>query len=395
MATDTPNSRDEGPRARAARTSSSALLKTTRAKASTLLRLAPFVTPSNARIAYVGAGRSTNLGDLCMLQAYRLLLPGMQLAVAPHGDLRRRMRLLKAFTPGQTICAIALGGGTLIGSRTYRERLEMLLEVFPDVPVFMLGTGVEDPEPVDGRAMTSVAELKSWAPVLERATAVHVRGPRSAEILSMVGIPSEVIGDSALALGDARPTITPEPRLLGVNIGLSQPIWGGDPAQVLREIVIAGRSLVSKGWRIRLLPVWPPDLEYTRSAAAAIGRSVEIREHFGDTDSYLDALRQCDVFVGEKLHSVVLATAVFVPSLMLEYRPKCLDFQRSLGPASHTIRTGSFVAQDVVAKVEELSLDRERQQAALIEAVGRLRARLRSAGQARLRDLSGSEAIAE
>lgn len=95
--------------------------------------------------------------------------------------------------------------------------------------------------------------------------------------------------------------------------------------------------------------------------------------------SYLDSIRECDVFVGEKLHSVVLASAVFVPSIMLEYRPKCLDFQLSLGRGEYNIRIDKLEAADLVDRLEQLSRNRPQEQSKLSTAVAELRGRLRTA----------------
>ena len=52
-------------------------------------------------------------------------------------------------------------------------------------------------------------------------------------------------------------------------------------------------------------------------------------------------------FVGMKLHAVALATCAYVPSIMLEYQPKCRDYMQAIGQDTATIRTDCFKAEEV------------------------------------------------
>ena len=52
----------------------------------------------------------------------------------------------------------------------------------------------------------------------------------------------------------------------------------------------------------------------------------------------IEALSECDVFVGMKLHSQILAICAGVPTLAIEYQPKTVDFMSSIGGESETVR---------------------------------------------------------
>ena len=84
-------------------------------------------------------------------------------------------------------------------------------------------------------------------------------------------------------------------------------------------------------------------------------------------------MRDCHVFVGLKLHAVVLASAAGVPSLILEYHPKCWDFQASLGRDRYSLRTDALDADRLLVLVDELADDREAQARALADAVAERR----------------------
>jgi len=70
-----------------------------------------------------------------------------------------------------------------------------------------------------------------------------------------------------------------------------------------------------------------------------------------------------DVFVGEKLHSVILAMCAHTPGVMLEYRPKCRDFMMSMGLGELNIKTDEITGGSISDRVEALyaSLDSEQE----------------------------------
>ena len=335
---------------------------------------------SRRRTAYLGWLNHDNVGDEAMLAAYRLAFPRCDFVEVPEQVLRlggpaRRLA---------TTRAIALGGGTLIGRHAYREAFERLAAAAPDAPAFMLGTGVEDPGFHGKNEPEMRAELHRWAHVLARFESVDVRGPRSRELLAEVGVGSNVVGDPALLLGDERQSPPPEERVVGVNLSLSMDMWGARPDAVLDAIATALDQLRGRGWRARFVPLWPADVESGIALRRRLGGDLEITERFLSLPDLLDAMRGCRVFVGQKLHSVILASAVHVPTVMLEYHPKCRDFQRSVERERWTLRTDSVSADGVVDMVEAIDADHEQQRSQVFDVVRGLRRRLEeSAARAR------------
>ena len=59
--------------------------------------------------------------------------------------------------------------------------------------------------------------------------------------------------------------------------------------------------------------------------AAALGPE-SICAEYHDASRMITALSECDVFVGMKLHSQILAICAGVPTLAIEYQPKTVDF---------------------------------------------------------------------
>jgi hypothetical protein len=356
------------------------------------------------RLAYVGWAGHGNMGDEAVLAAYRAVFPSNRLVQvsqsAPLPMLTRR-------APWRPLEGVALGGGTLIGWPGYRRTLESLLASDEELPAVMLGTGVEDssffgrnPLLLEGLrdADESTAtgeelfwrELGRWSGLLQRFEGVAVRGPRSRATLGRIGIEAEVVGDPALLLADDAPADPFSERLLGINVGIARGMWGGDPAAFLDTVVDFARIMQSRGWRIRFVPVWPADVSYIEEAARRIGRGVEVFRDFLELERLFAAIRECHVFVGQKLHSVVFSSAVYVPSVMLEYHPKCADFHDSLGRSRYTMRTDRVSADALVTVVDELACARDAHREVLVAEVGMLRARLLAAAE-RARLLIGTD----
>lgn len=372
------------------------------AAVSALGRHAHLLAPSASRVAYVGWAGHQNMGDEAILAAYRKAFPSCNLvdasATAPLARLDR-------LAPWTLFRAAMLGGGTLVGWPGYRRTLEKLFEVDEGLPAFMLGTGVEDPSfyrlnPLLLEALEEVnesgssgdelfwGELARWRPVLARFRRVAVRGPRSRATLQRVGIDSEVVGDAALLLADDSPAARFREKLLGLNVGVARGLWGTDPGALAEAVVAFAREMRRRGWSIRLVPAWPGDVEHVRDIARRIGGAVEIFPRFLDLEALLAAIRECHVFVGQKLHSVVFASAVYVPAVMLEYHPKCADFHDSLGRSRYTMRTDRVTSDALVAMVDEIAASRDEHQAALLAGVARLRGRLEEAADATRRELA-------
>jgi polysaccharide pyruvyl transferase WcaK-like protein len=145
---------------------------------------------------------------------------------------------------------------------------------------------------------------------------------------------------------------------------------------VLDSVATALEHLRRQGWRTRFVPLWPADVESGIALRDRLGGDLEITERFLSLPDLLAAMRGCRVFVGQKLHSVILASAVHVPTVMLEYHPKCRDFQRSVERERWTLRTDSVAADAVVEMVEAIDGDYEQQRSQVFDVVRELRRRL-------------------
>jgi polysaccharide pyruvyl transferase WcaK-like protein len=119
--------------------------------------------------------------------------------------------------------------------------------------------------------------------------------------------------------------------------------------------------------------VWPKDLAATENAAKESGTGSHVHAIYVDHAKYLDLASECSVFVGMKLHAVVLATCAAVPSIMLEYRPKCRDYMESIQQEHLCERVDRFTADGVWEQVLRMHSEREGYARRMMEGIIRLR----------------------
>ena len=328
-------------------------------------------------VAYLGPARSTNVGDRLLFEALGRLLPGISLTpVQVEFSIRALARLRSA--PAPTPCGVLLGGGTLVGERRYRHRLERLVSA--GYPLGTLGVGVLEgwPEPGDLR------EHALWQPLLEPLGTVPVRGPRSVSRLERVGIPATVVGDPVLVFADPL-SDEPDQGLVAVNVGTSNRI-AGDPAAYRTAVTETCRRLVADGWSLQFLVAWPPDEPLTRAIRdevqphAPIDALISVKQSFG-------LLRRCSALVAMKLHAAVLGVCAGTPVIMTSYQDKCDDFMESIGLGSRALPLRDIDAGKLHPLVVSALADtrvRETQAA----AVRSLRATLVSAADEQLRRIA-------
>lgn len=313
----------------------------------------PFVK----RIAYTGWIGHENFGDEMLFQAHQRLFPDYEVLMFSRFS-KKAGALYKKLTRKPVFLAGCLGGGTLInraGSPTAFSRL------IDDCPVaFCLGTGVADSHFWKGREGWE-DRLQEWIELLRKCRFVGVRGPMSAQCLRDGGLSGvEVVGDSALVFARDSPCARAEDKLLGINVGTSSgAVWGTEET-ILSSMTSAGKALRSEGWKLLFLCVWPRDMDVTRELAKQIGVSdPEIHLVTANVEQALNLCERCHVFIGMKLHSVVTAICAGVPSVMIEYRPKCRDFMASIRSEEYTIRSDHLDPDDLVNRLNMLASQRD------------------------------------
>jgi len=320
------------------------------------------------RLLYVGGCPGhRNLGDEALFDAYKGLFHGCSLVHYPGGRVVSIPTRLLKIADGAI-----LAGGTFI-NRWGLSAAQECADVFAKFYVF--GTGVANPA-FWSKAPGWVDSSAEWARILRRCAYVGVRGPLSAELLANMGVNNvEVIGDPVLFF--ASDTRAQDdlgvPCSIGLNIGWDRVAQWGEPEKIYAEYLTLASRAKKSGWKVRWFVACPRDLAMTEKLAGASSTQDEICQIYSNPVEYIDLVRPLSAFVGTRLHSVALATCAYVPSVMLEYRPKCRDYMMSIGHEDHVVRTDEFRGEAVWDFVKLLSSQREASSRALYEAIKPLR----------------------
>ena len=323
------------------------------------------------RMVYIGGWKGNdNLGDEALFLAYKRLFPRYNFVHYPTKAGRILTLMCKVLKPTRVA---VLSGGTLINrSENYLAAMRECSDIFPKLVIF--GTGVANPV-FWSRYPEWKDTLKQWKPLLERCVYVGVRGSISAEILKDIGINAEVIGDPVISFCDGETALKEKVMPESVGFNIANPhgkVWGNEET-IQKEFTILAKLAKKAGWKVRWFIIWPRDREITLQTARDSGTEAEVYEIYREPDLFLRLVRPLSVFVGMKLHAVVLATCAYVPSVMLEYRPKCRDYMRSIEQEAFTVRTDRFTAGYVWDLISSLNVGRNRLSHILSEKVKFLR----------------------
>jgi len=325
----------------------------------------------SAQVAYLGWHGRGNLGDDAIYDAVRSQLPGATFLDMPCYPQEMIRPVATGLNRSLRRSTQVVGGGTLVGRRSWRRLVNLGVALTKNNGSYAIGVGVEDPAFVGRNSGSGKGELKRWAPILSEFHTVSVRGPRSAELLSDIGLNVAVSGDPALVL--PRPDVGPEDGLIGVNLGFGDDLWGHDPVRVAHEMSVAIRHLSSQGHRFLGILMNPGDKRWTELALNDIAADI-VRP--ADANAAARELARCSVAVVSRLHAGILASLSDTPVVSLEYQPKCRDFALSIDDERSLIRTDELTSAALVDRVHNTLADSAEIRTKTRAAVAHLRQRL-------------------
>ncbi|HEY4019755.1 MAG TPA: polysaccharide pyruvyl transferase family protein [Pseudonocardiaceae bacterium] len=329
-------------------------------------------------LLYVGWTGQRNLGDDAIADALIPRLGVVEQAHAPYQLVDLAKRTLGGGLAGGGQRALLLGGGTAIGRRNWRLVLSANGAVLARAkPWFMIGAGVEDPAFQGRNSFSGNGELSRWRGICRNFAQVTVRGPRSVELLETAGIPTRMVGDPAL-LHEPASIVEPEDKVLGINLGYGDDLWGHDHGRVVDALAGLVKSLAGEGWRVRAIVVNPNDEPALRACLSGSGIGEDRAEVVmaNTVERFFAAVAPCTLLIAERLHALVLAAAAGVPVVGLEYQPKCADFLASVGAEDRAVRTDRVTSDGLHEHVVDLVENRHRESARLLGEVAGLRALL-------------------
>lgn len=287
-----------------------------------------------------------NLGDEAIYDAVRSQLPGAAFLDLPCSPREKIRSFATGLNRSLRRSRLVVGGGTIVGRAQWRQLVNSGVTLTRNNGSYAIGVGVEDPVFIGRNSGSGKGELRRWAPILSEFQIVSVRGPRSAELLSDVGLNVEVSGDPALLL--PRPDVVPEDGLIGVNLGFGDDLWGHDPVRLADEMSVAVKQLSSQGHQFVGILMNPEDRRWTEIALGANAMDIVLPV---DANAAAREMARCSVAIVSRLHAGILASLSATPVISLEYQPKCRDFALSIDDERSLIRTDELSSTAVVDRV--------------------------------------------
>lgn len=294
-------------------------------------------------IAYYGFTGHENLGDEAIWDATQKVFKEKKV----YPIALTRFDIVNKLLGNKKKNLLILGGGTLIGDNTidgknkFREQYSFLARNANFKIVFGTGIGSIYNEIIAPRW------LVQWKNLLDDCDYIGVRGKQSQLALNVLGVDCEVIGDSACTWAYATRTHV-QRKVLGINIGAKRDLLPEDKIGFYSEFIT---SKFLTGWEIEFYVLNPSDYQLTLDFAkiCKINNPILIIT-YNDTEKYLEKISGVHCFIGTRLHSVILAMCAGVPSIMIGYSPKALDFMESVEQERFHIA----VSELTVEKLNEL-----------------------------------------
>lgn len=307
-----------------------------------------FLTTKKQRAAYIGC-IFENLGDMILFDAFKSLFPNYYLySKNYYGKL---LRILKKDNIPFDLSF--LGGGTLIN---VSSGILNLLTRCKTKKRVVFGTGVADPS-FWSTIENSYSDIPAWLDYLNSCDYIGVRGPLSAAVLKEWGVQKNinVVGDPVICFSDEKILPKRGNKTLGINLGIANGrLWGKSESKVAATIIPFLKHMINSGWNLKFLPVWENDCYFLSEVIHTLGLSPEkvMLKNFLNLAEFKKELRTVDLFIGEKLHSVILAACTYTPLIMIEYQPKCKDFMESINMGQYNVRCDSLETDKLIHLTE-------------------------------------------
>ena len=330
-----------------------------------------------SRILISGYYGFSNIGDDAILKSVvgslRDKVPDSEITVLSRDPKTtterygvRAVQRMNAFTILRELlrCEMLIsGGGSLLQDVTsrmsilYYLAIIFLAELFGK-KVFIYSQGIG---PINGgfnRRLT--------AKLLRKADAIAVRDQKSADFLTEIGVPADKIEITADPVLRLKPVELERGKEILESVGLKktegQKIVGfavrsdNTAPELLQEIEKCVRWLRDeKNTCSVLIPFhYEMDKKVISELKARLGDGVYAIEDKHLSDEMLSIIGSLDILVGVRLHSLIYAEIMGVPSIAISYDPKIDAFMESIGRES-MCGTADFTAErfkEIYEKVE-------------------------------------------
>ncbi|MTI80565.1 MAG: polysaccharide pyruvyl transferase CsaB [Firmicutes bacterium] len=347
-----------------------------------------------AKVVLSGYYGFDNIGDEAILfsiiQALRNKEPEVEITVLSNNPERtetlykvkavNRWRLNQVAEVLKNSDLLISGGGSLLQDVTGVKSLGYYLGVILlartlGKSVFFYAQGIGPVTSKLGRSLMKRA--------VNRVQQITVRDEQSKDELLSMGVkkpPITVTADPVLGL-----EVTEEERKVGketlteMGVDFNKPIlavsvrdWKGDIGAFQKELARCCDQYVDNNWQVVFLPLhFPGDVNSCKEVAGLMEHQSTILKGNFTVQEFIGIISNCDMLVGMRLHSVIIAAAAGVPLVGISYDPKINRFlnQINLSPACHV----EDKQCDVLASMEKVSSDLAGERERLEDRVKELR----------------------
>jgi polysaccharide pyruvyl transferase WcaK-like protein len=347
------------------------------------------VTSSKRRIVFLGTHGQYNIGDELLLDTFLTQLGPDNVYVVNSYDTaftaeqlegrftaevfdtaRDRARLLKELMRCDLLC---FGGGSIIKelyASTGRNRYSTLVMILAIVtftrliarkPIAMLNIGVG---PVRTPRGLSLARR-----ILKRVDLLTVRDKKSFDTCASIGVTALLATDAVFAAGKEsllgagaiapkRPTGKPLRVALNLNFDIENP----DNWTTFLGLLAESLTQVYEKHPIELhaLPMQAgfkqhDDVEVLDEFAALVPDIPFVRHELKSHQDAARLIASCDLLISERLHAIVMASILGVPSYVLAYDVKVRELAAILGLESWSVDINQpFDSKEVGGQIARL-----------------------------------------
>lgn len=332
-----------------------------------LPQLFNYLFSAKKKAIYVGCTGMGNLGDEAILMALRhYLAPQFFLYEIPYKRPSSGYLLKKIVIKNPDY--IILGGGTIIKKTAQESYLNIVIKqmaMYPNAKTAVLGPGVADEDfaksfgvPIDGLP---------WKTFLDSSNFVSVRGILSKKQLEKWQVTNaiSIFNDPAIYYVRNEVKSKSKSKKIALNFAyIGNKIYGKNPQLVAQFAKAITERLLKDNWTVFLYPTTTSDLDYMMNTIGLKEfKDIQTYENYTDIESSLSFIESMDIFLGQRLHSIIFAANTCTPFHAIEYEPKTSDFLLTTGFENYTSRTDLLDDEKVFQRINDLydSIDIEQQ----------------------------------
>lgn len=75
---------------------------------------------------------------------------------------------------------------------------------------------------------------------------------------------------------------------------------------------------------------------------------------YSSFNEYVNEIQKCEFVIAQKLHASVIATMHRLPTITLEYNPKCADYMESVKMHNYIIKTSDVTEKKLIEKCHDI-----------------------------------------